>query len=53
VQKGLIHLMGEAKSVVSLAAKVTGQKLGHERLLEIVQQVLDEENASRSKTSLI
>lgn len=53
VQKGLIHLMGEAKSVVSLVAKATGQTLGHERLQEIIQQVLDEEDANRSKTTLV
>ncbi|WP_311132805.1 dermonecrotic toxin domain-containing protein [Pseudomonas fluorescens] len=52
-QKTLIQLVGDANTVVGLMSTALGQKLGHERLLEIVQQVLDEPDASTSKTTVI
>lgn len=51
-QKSLIQLFGDAKTVVSMVSKATGQKLGHERLLEIFQEVLDEKGVNTSKTTV-
>jgi hypothetical protein len=51
-QKSLIQLFGDAKTVVSMVSKATGQKLGHERLLEIVQDVLGEQDVNTSKTTV-
>lgn len=51
-QRTLIELVGDANTVVGLIATATGQKLGHERLLEIIQQVLDEEDVSSSRTTV-
>ena len=52
-QKTLIQLVGDANTVVGLMSTALDQKLGHERLLEIFQQVLDEPDVSTSKTTVI
>jgi hypothetical protein len=52
-QKTLIQLAGDANTVVGLMSTALGQKLGHEHLLELVQQVLDEPDTSTSKTTVI
>jgi hypothetical protein len=52
-QKTLIQLAGDANTVVGLMSTALGQKLGHEHLLELVQQVLDEPDISTSKTTVI
>ena len=53
MQRTLIDLVGDANTVVGLLSTALGQKLGYERLLEIIQQVLDEPDASTSKTTVI
>jgi hypothetical protein len=52
-QKTLIQLMGDGKTVVRLVSLATGQSLGHERLLKVVEDILKEEPAGDSKTVLI
>jgi hypothetical protein len=52
-QKTLIQLVGDANTVVGLMSTALGQTLGHERLIEIFQQVLDEPDVSTSKTIVI
>jgi hypothetical protein len=52
-QKTLIQLVGDANTVVGLMSTALDQKLGHERLIEIFQQVLDEPDVSTSKTIVI
>ncbi|MFG6206347.1 hypothetical protein [Pseudomonas retamae] len=51
-QKTLIEFFDDAEKVVGLVASVTGQTLGKERLLEIVQQVLDDRDAESSRTTI-
>ena len=53
LQRTFIELVGDANTVVGLMSTALGQTLGHERLLEIIQQVLDEPGASTSKTTVI
>ena len=53
LQRTFIELAGDANTVVGLMSTALGQTLGHERLLEIIQQVLDEPDASTSKTTVI
>lgn len=52
-QKTLIQLMGDGKAIVALVAAATGQSLGHERLLELLEDILREEPASDSRTVLL
>lgn len=52
-QKSLIGLLGDANTVVALIGTVTDQQLGKERLLEVIQQVLDEKEAGSSRTVVI
>jgi hypothetical protein len=52
LQKTLIDLAGDANTVVGLLSTALGQKLGHERLQEIIQQVLDEDAVSSSQTTV-
>jgi len=52
-QKTLIQLAGDANTVVGLVSTAVGQALGHERLIEIIRQVLDEPDVSTSKTIVI
>ncbi|WLH36591.1 hypothetical protein PSH79_04685 [Pseudomonas sp. FP2196] len=52
-QKTLIQLMGDGKTIVGLIASATGQSLGHERLLELLEEILKEEPAGDSKTVLL
>ncbi|WP_435034888.1 dermonecrotic toxin domain-containing protein [Pseudomonas neuropathica] len=52
-QKTLIQLMGDSKTIVGLVASATGQKLGYERFLELLEEILAEEPASDSKTVLL
>jgi hypothetical protein len=53
LQRTFIELAGDANTVVGLMSTALGQTLGHERLLEIIQQVLDEPDASTSKTTVV
>ncbi|WP_339538529.1 dermonecrotic toxin domain-containing protein [Pseudomonas sp. RA_15y_Pfl2_54] len=52
-QKTLIQLMGDGKAIVGLIGSATGQTLGHERLLAIIEEILQEEPAGDSKTVLL
>jgi hypothetical protein len=52
LQKTFIELVGDANTVVGLLSTALGQKLGHERLYEILQQVLDEDDISSSRTTV-
>lgn len=52
-QKTLIQLAGDANTVVGLMSTAVGKTLGHERLIEFIQQVLDEPDVSTSKTIVI
>ncbi|WP_456024245.1 dermonecrotic toxin domain-containing protein [Pseudomonas protegens] len=52
-QKTLIQLMGDSKTIVGLVASATGQTLGYERFLELLEEILAEEPASESKTVLL
>jgi hypothetical protein len=52
LQRTLIELAGDADTVVGLLATALGQKLGHERLRELIEQVLDTEAVDSSKTTV-
>ncbi|MCF4994093.1 hypothetical protein GIW70_14740 [Pseudomonas syringae] len=52
-QKTLIDLFGDANTLVELVGQATGQTLGKDRLLEIIQQVLDEKIAGSSQTIIV
>lgn len=52
-QKTLIQLMGDSKAIAGLVASATGQPSDYERLLELFEEILQEESAADSKTSLL
>lgn len=52
-QKTLIQLIGDGNTIVGLVASVTQQSLSHERLLEVIKQILEEQAAGDSKTVLL
>ncbi|MFJ2713572.1 hypothetical protein ACIOZM_22230 [Pseudomonas sp. NPDC087346] len=52
LQKSLIDLVGDADTVIGLLATALGQTLGHERLKEVLLQVLDAEAVDSSKTTV-
>ncbi|MEB0044306.1 MULTISPECIES: dermonecrotic toxin domain-containing protein [unclassified Pseudomonas] len=51
-QKTLIGLAGDAKTVASLYSSATGQKVPHQLLLEIVQDVLAQGDTGKSTTTV-
>lgn len=52
-QKTLIQLIGDSKTIVGLIGSATGQTLGHDRLLELLEDILKEEPAGDSATILL
>ncbi|VVN71934.1 dermonecrotic toxin domain-containing protein [Pseudomonas fluorescens] len=50
VQKTLIQLLGDVNTAENLIAQISGQQRLHQRVLEVIQEVLDDSNSAKSKT---
>ncbi|WP_207267227.1 dermonecrotic toxin domain-containing protein [Pseudomonas sp. FW300-N1B4] len=53
IQKDLIGLLGDVYTVEWFFSQATGQPRLHERVLEVIQQVLDDPQSATSKTTII
>lgn len=50
VQKTLIQLLGDLNTAEKFIAQACGQQRLHQRVLEVIQEVLDDSNSAKSKT---
>lgn len=53
LQKDLIGLLGAVYTVEKLFSQATGQPRLHERVVEVIQQILDDPESATSKTTII
>lgn len=52
-QKTLIDLLGDTYTIEKLVAEASGQPRLHKRVLEVIQEILDDPQGTSSKTTLV